>query len=197
MSSRKSRIIIGAIAMLYFINVLVFARVFEVAGALGEYLRPTTVEGNYLPQGCAVANETPAPDLMRIVSNQQNLYGLALQKVVVCRTASSLPTFETRFAGLPFGEELRNRWRPLRQGCCSAQFGRHVIVMVANPTENGSVLVRANLVQSRWDYLQVKCGAVRWVWIRAGTVFFIFMSVLFFSGRWLVGAIRRGFRRSV
>lgn len=196
MSRTVKRICLAAITVLYFLLVISLARVFDVAQALREYLRPTTVEGNFLPQGCVITNETPPPDLMEIVKGQKKFYNLALQKVTVCRSARALPEFEVRYPGLTFGEELRNQWRPLGQGCCSCQFGRHIIVMAAQPSENGSVLVQANLIQSRWDYLRLKCNQIKWVWIKVGLAFFVFISLLFFSGLWLAKAIHRALRGS-
>ncbi len=127
---------------------------------------------------------------MQVVENQNNLYGLAVQKIIVCRSAHPLPGFEASFYGLPFGEATRNQWRQLRRGCCSSQFGRHVLVMAADPTEEGSVLVQANLIQSRWDYLRLKWSAVRWPWIEVGITLFVLMAMLFLSGLWLVRAVR-------
>jgi hypothetical protein len=144
----------AAIATMWFVFVLWAARLLDVPQALVEYLRPTTVEAMYLPQGCIQTNETPPLDLMRIVEDQKNLYDLALQKVVVCRSARRLLGFERRFMGFRFGEG--DPCRPLSKGCCSCQFLRHVIVEVAEPSENGSVLVHADLIQSRWNYLQLK-----------------------------------------
>jgi hypothetical protein len=137
-----------------------------VAGALGEYLRPTTVEAIPLRQGSVETGEPPPADLMRIVETQKALYNLALQKVVVYRSPFRVPALERRFAGLPLGEEALRRWRPLSRGCCSCQFGRHVIVLVADSTEKGSVLVEAALVQSRGDFLRLKWDSVlgSWVW---------------------------------
>jgi hypothetical protein len=164
--SRKARLGLWAIAAIMFAFAVLWAGgLFDAAQALSEYLYPTTVEGMYLPHGCIETNETPPPDLMRIVEAQKNLYHLTLQKTVVCRSARRLLGFEQRFAGLPLGEG--DPCRRLSKGCCSCQFGRHVIVAAADPRENGSVLVHANLVQSRWDYLRLKwdkSGRRSWFW---------------------------------
>jgi hypothetical protein len=160
-------------ATMWVVFVLWAASLLDVPQALGEYLRPTTVEGMYLPQGCIQTNETPPPDLMRTVEEQKSRYHLTLQKVVVCRSARRLPGFERRFIGFPLGEGPCQR---LSEGCCSCQFGRHVTVALANPSEDGSVLVHANLIQSRWDYLRLKWNKGRrapwfWWWPLTGTVF--------------------------
>ncbi len=194
MGKRIRQILLAAAVTLCLILVLDLARFFDVVQALGEYLRPTTIMGNFLPQGCATTNETPPPDLMQVVEDQKNLDSLAVQKIVVCRSAHRTG-FESRFNGLRFGEATRNQWRPLRQRCCSAQFGRHVIVMAADPTENGSILVQANLIQSRWDYLRLKCGAIKWVYIELGTLLFVVILLLYFCGLLLVRGIRRAIRR--
>jgi hypothetical protein len=55
--------------------------------------------------------------------------------------------------GLPFGEKFRKRWRPMPKGCCSCQYRRHVIIVVGEPTETGTIVVGAALIQSRGDYL--------------------------------------------
>jgi hypothetical protein len=155
----------ATIASLYVIAVLWTGVLLDVPQALGEYLRPTTEESGYMPQGCILTNETPPPDLMRIVENQKEFYHLTLQKVVVCRSTRRLLGFEQRFVGLPFGDE--DLCRPLLKGCCSCQFGRHVVVAAANPTDTGSVLVGASLIQSRWDYLRLKWNRghrTSWFW---------------------------------
>ena len=137
----------------------------DLPQALGEYVRPTTVEGGFLPKGCIQTNEISPPDLMRIVENQRNLYHLALQKVVVCKSSYRLLGFEARFVGLTFSDD--DPCRPLLKGCCSCQFRRHVVVEVADPSSDGSVLVCANLIQSRWDYLRLKWNKGQrapWFW---------------------------------
>ena len=142
----------ATLATPFAVLVLFLFRADRVLQALCEYLRPATVEGNYLPPGCVLTNETPPLGLMKIVEDQKNLYQLTLQKVVVCRKAVGRLGFEQRFKGLPFGPD--DPCRPLYPGCCSCQFQRHVIVIAAEPSGDGSVLVHANLIQSRWDYLQ-------------------------------------------
>jgi hypothetical protein len=171
--SRKAKLGLWAtIAAVLVIAMLWIGRLFDAAQALEEYLRPTTVEMMPLPEGCIQTNEAPPPDLMRIVENQENIYHLTLQKVVVCRSTHRFPAFERRLAGLSLGEG--DRWRPLPRGCCSCRFRRHVIMEVADFSENGSVLVDAALIQRRWDYLQLKWNKTRgswfWLWCLTGTL---------------------------
>jgi hypothetical protein len=172
MSRKARRVLVVTVAATAVVAMLLIDGLFGLAQALGEYFRPTTVEAMFQRQGCIETNEAPPPDLMRIVENQGNLYHLALQKVAVCRAAHRSPELERRFAGLPFAFAEGSPWRPLSKGCCSAQFRRHVIVEVADSRENGSVVVEAALIQSRWDYLRLKWNALRgswvWRWCRSG-----------------------------
>jgi len=196
-SARRFLVIAGTLYVVLVVPVLWMGSFFDVAQALGEYLYPTRVDGGYLPQGCTQTNETPPLDLMRIVEEQEKLHHLVLQKVTVCRSTDRLLGFERRFAGLPLGDE--DHCRPLYGGCCSCQFGRHIIVEAADPAGVGSVLVRANLIQSRRDYLLHKLGNVRswaWKWCLIVALFLICALLTFLSGRWLVTAIRRASRRS-
>jgi hypothetical protein len=178
------------------VPILWIGRFFDAMQALGEYLRPTTIEGTYLPQGCTQTSETPPSDLMRIVENQESLYHLALQKVVVCRTTYRLLGFEQRFpGGLNLGEE--DPCRPLHRGCCSCQFRRHVIVDVADPSGSGSVLVQAALIQSRWDYLRLNWNNVRpwaWRWCLIVALLLVCARLFFLSGRGLIMATRHVLR---
>src|SRR5437762_9065758 len=121
--------------------------------ALGECFRPTTLRMMPFPEGCVPTGEKPPANLMQIVEDQKKLYHLAVQQVVVCRTANRLPQGEPYFAKGATGEEIRKRWLPLYAGCCSYQFRRHVAVVVVKVYQSGSVLVQAAWVQSRWDYL--------------------------------------------
>jgi len=151
---RSVLVAIISLSMMVIVAVAWIFKPFDVAQAIGEYLLPTTVEDLVAPQACIETNEPPPPDLMQIVEDQKSLYHLTLQKVSVCRSARRYQAFERRFAGLPFGDEFRKRWKPLSKGCCSCQFRRHVIVFVADSNESGSVVVQAALIQSRWDYLR-------------------------------------------
>jgi hypothetical protein len=168
------------VAALFGFAVLWIGGLLDVPQALGEYLRPTTIEGMYIPPGCTRTNEAPPPDLMRIVAGQEKLYHLTLQRVVVCRSTLRLLDFEQRHAGLPLGED--DPCRRLPKGCCGCQFQRHVIVMVADPSARGggSVLVHANLIQSRWDYLRLRWNKGQraswfWWWPLAGILVLVFV----------------------
>jgi len=131
---------------------------------LGEYFRPTTVMMMPLPEGCIQSKETPPANLMRIVESQKSFYRLTLQDLVVCRTAKRFPQGGHGIAEAIFSEEVRKRWLPLYVGCCSYQFRRHFAVVVTDARENGSVMVEAALVQSRWDYLWLNWRKDRSYW---------------------------------
>jgi hypothetical protein len=145
--------------------VLWVSKPYGATQALGECLRPTTVEMMPLPDGCIQTHETPPVNLMRIVEYQRNFYHLALQTVVVCRTARRLPQSEPGFTEAAFSEEIRKRWLPLYVGCCSYQFRRHVAVVLADVNNNGSLIVEAALVQSRWLYLRLNWRKDRSYWL--------------------------------
>jgi hypothetical protein len=122
---------------------------------LGECIRPTTVEMMPLPKGCVPTTEAPPANLMRIVDRQEGFYRLTRQKLVVCTTASRLPSGEPDFSEAAFAEDVRRRWLPLYVGCCSYQFRRHVTAVAADPKEAGSVVVEAALVVGRWDFFRL------------------------------------------
>jgi hypothetical protein len=114
--------------------------------AVGEYLRPTTAKMMPLPARCT-EDETPPTKLMRVVESQRAFYHLALQKVAVCRSAEVFGQDE-----MDISWELtdhQRRWLPLKAGCCTYQYRRHVVVIVAGLSENRSVIVQADLIQSR------------------------------------------------
>ena len=136
----------------------------SVKHALSESLRPTTVEMMPLPDGCAVSNEAPPSNLMRIVEYQKTFYHLALQKVVVCRSAKRFTQAEPTFTEEAFGEDVRKRWLPLYVGCCSYQYRRHVAVVVADVNQSGSLIVEAALTQSRWAYYRSNWATDRPNW---------------------------------
>lgn len=132
--------------------------------ALREYFRPTVVKMMPLPKGCTPTDETPPANLMRIVEYQRNFYHLEMQKVIVCRTNNVLPQGGPEFLKEVFGDEIRKRWLPLYVGCCSYQFRRHVVVVIASADLNGSVVVEAALIQSRWEYLRSNWAKDRSYW---------------------------------
>jgi len=115
--------------------------------ALGECLRPATVEAIPLPAGCIPTNEAPPARAMAIVETERSHYHLRLQKVLVCRTATrQLPGFLVK--------QVESRWLPLYVGCCGFQFRRHVAVVVACDDGDGSMVVEAALLQNRWEYFR-------------------------------------------
>jgi hypothetical protein len=166
-------------AGIFLVVVMWAGRLLDVPGAVADCLRPTAPAGRtYLPQGCTETNEAPPPDLLRIVQNQQYLYGLVLQNMFVCRSAYHMTAFEARPFGLLGLVGAESDCRPLYSGCCSCQIGRHVIVMAGDPSDNGSVIVQANLLQNRWDHLRFALNKARrplwlWWWPLAGTLFLL------------------------
>jgi hypothetical protein len=140
------------VATVFAFLVLWTGGVLTLPGAVVECLRPTTIQGNYLPRGCVATDEAAPSGLTRIVDSQKALYHLEIQRVVVCKTTYRVRELEARYPGLPLPDIdpcLR-----LAKGCCSCQFGRHVIAAAAEPTATGSVVIHANLIQSRRDYLR-------------------------------------------
>jgi len=133
--------------------------------ALAEYLRPTTVEMIKVRE-CAETNETPPADLMLIVYSQMKLHHLMLQRVVVCRSERRYPALERRYEGYPYTDEFGGRWQTLSPGCCSSRLRRHVVVLVADPKKDGSIVLEAALVQNRGQYLWLKSSEMHgsWIW---------------------------------
>lgn len=132
------------------------------ARAIEECLRPTAVKIAPIPKDCVPTDEAPPANLMRIVDNQMRFYHLTLQKVVVCETARTVSQSDLERAAFP--EDTGKRWLPLYVGCCSYQFRRHVVVVVADTNEHGSVIVQAALVQNRWDYVRSNWSKKRGSW---------------------------------
>ena len=154
--TRKSQWRLLAATLTTFVAAILWvSEPYGAAQALAECLRPATTKMMPLPEGCIQTSETPPENLMRIVERQRASYGLTLQRVVVCRTARRLSSSGPDLAEAAFSEETRKRWLPLYVGCCSYQFRRHVAVVVADVSENGSLLVEAALVQSRWLYFRL------------------------------------------
>jgi hypothetical protein len=179
------------------VPVLLIGKLPNAVQALAEYLRPTTVEGMTLPEGCIVGNEAPPPDLMRVVKDQENRHHLALQRVAVCRSSRRLLGLEQHFAGLPLSEG--SPWRALYGGCCTVYFRRHVIVEVADPSGNGSVVVHAALILSRRDYLLLNWNNVRpwaWRWCLIVALLLVCARLLLLSGKALTRAVHRVHRGS-
>jgi hypothetical protein len=161
-----------------------------VVQAIAECMQPTITvpERGYLPTECVLTREEPPPALVNIVEGQKSLYHLSLQNLTVCRSGTQLRAFEARFAGLPFGDA--DQCRPLSKGCCSCQSGRQVIVMAADPSEGGSILVRAVMIQRRSEYLRSKWDAVEWDVVAGGTLLFIGPLLAVLVARPLVRSIR-------
>lgn len=146
----------------------------EVPTALSECLAPVTFRAIYLPVGCAQTNETPPADLMGTVENQARLSGAKIRRIIVCRTADRLVALERHAGGLHLGDQETD-CRPVAKGCCSCQIGRHVVVMATEPRDSGSVLLRADLIQSRWDHVRASWDKRQrdywfWWWPLAGAV---------------------------
>jgi hypothetical protein len=155
------------VAVVFTIAFLWAGGLLGVPVAVGQSLRPASIDGVYFPRGCVKTTEMPPPDLMRVVEDQEQFYGLALRRLIVCRSSRRLPAFEARHVGLQgiVGEE--SGCRPLYKGCCSCQVGRHIIVIAADPKDQGSLLMQADLVQSRWDHIRLawnKRNRTPWFW---------------------------------
>lgn len=166
-------------ATLFVVLTLWAGGLFGVVAALGNCLRPAPKEARWLPPGCVPTNDPTPQGLMRIVEERERLSHATLEKLVVCRSASRLTPLEQRYVGLPFGEQFRMRWGTLTGGCCSCQAGRHILVIAAEASGTGSILVRANLIQSRWVHLcsewnKRRRGAWFWWWLVTGTAFLAF-----------------------
>ena len=174
-----------ALVVLYIATAMSAGRIFDVGVALAEYFRRTTIEGNYLPPGCIAEPGPLPPNLLRIIQEQRDINRLALQRVVGCRSPNKLPEFEAHSIGLrsAFGE--RNDCRPLYNGCCSCEFGRHVMVLAAESRDDGSVLVQANLIRSRWDYLRLKWNRVRLAWLEVSGLLLVVLILMSLAGGWM------------
>ena len=153
------------------ISILLFAVLwiggpFGATQALGEYLRPVSVERTGLVTLCE-EKETPPPDLMRIVEAQRSFYHLTIQQVAVCGGFGYNKGMIASSAASDF--HRYGVWRPLEYGCCTFQFRRHFEVLV--PNEGGTVVVQAVLIQSRWDFLRLNWNKVHeyWFWPYAHT----------------------------
>jgi len=141
-------VVFGVVLLLLFVWI---AEPFDLARALVEYMIPTSTKTISLE--CTATNEKSPADLMEIVNAQKDLYRLTLQNVTVCKIANKNLFRGRGESGLPRSEQFRMQWRQLSKGCCTAQSGRHVIIIVGETSENGSVITEAALVQSRGDYV--------------------------------------------
>jgi hypothetical protein len=131
--------------------------------AAREYLAPTSVEVMPLPDGCIQKDGVPPASLLSIVERQRASYHLSLQKVAICQTTQTFRSQEDLVAA-SLSLEMGKLWLPLYIGCCSYQFRRHVVVLAADATEKGSLVIEASLVQSRWDFLRLNWTRDRSSW---------------------------------
>jgi hypothetical protein len=125
-----------------------------VALALGEYLRPTQIVEIPLSVACAPSMERPSARAMTIIESQAKQYHLVLQSVVVCRTSQRVTQSEPGFAEMFFNTDIRAKWLPAYVGCCTYSFRRHFAIVVAENSSEGALIVRASLIQGRWEYLK-------------------------------------------
>lgn len=125
-----------------------------VALALGEYLRPTEIVEIPLNVPCVPSIEQPSPSATTIIESQAKQYHLVLQSVVVCRTTQRVSQGEQQFAGTFFSAGTRVCWLPTYVGCCTYSFRRHFAIVIAEDSPEGALVVRASLIQSRWEYLK-------------------------------------------
>jgi len=135
---------------------------FGATQALGEYLRPTTV--NVMPlamENCAV-DEPPPAKLMGVVESERTADHLTLQRVTVCTTDHESIQDEAGISQMLSGEY--GGWPPLKAGCCIYQYRRHVAMFFASPSGTGSVIVQADMIQSRWDFLRLNWSKMRGEW---------------------------------
>lgn len=194
--TRMTTVRLVAVAVVFEVAVFLASRGDEVVSAVIEYVRPTTVEGDMRPPGCVVSAELAPKGLMEIVQAQASIHRLEIQRTAVCSYTRRLPWFEGRPKTI--AENLKeSQCRPLYGGCCSCQFGRHVLVVAAEGRDSGSVLVQANLIQPRGEYLRSKLVRVRRSWLFwAGNALLLtaFLSVLFMKG--VVWVVRRLMRRT-
>ena len=119
-----------------------------------EYLRHESIEMMPLPKDCMQAGDQPPGALLEVVEAQKNAYELELQKITVCRSPHEMPNREPDFTLAAFDGKTRSRWLPLYVGCCTYQFRRHFTVVIQQNDGQGTVVVMAALIQSRWKYLR-------------------------------------------
>jgi hypothetical protein len=120
---------------------------------LKEYLSPTQVLAIPLPPACSPSDQKPTLGTLALIGSQAAHYHLVLQSSAVCRMATVQPLNESEFATF-FSSDVLQRWLPSYLGCCTYSFRRHFAVVVAENRDGGTLVVAANLVQSRWEYLK-------------------------------------------
>lgn len=121
--------------------------------AILECMRPTSVVLLSLPDACVPTNEVPPARLTQIIEQQRDSYHLALQKVTVCRTNESARILAPDGQVILSADQAK-KWLPLYVGCCSYQFGRHVVVLIGDIQGKQAIIVQAALVQTRMAYLR-------------------------------------------
>src|SRR5689334_6929297 len=117
MSKRAKLALWTIISAMFVIAVIWAGNLFDVPQAVAEYFRPITAVGRFLPQACPPTSGAPPADLLRIVEEQRRLYGLSLERVVVCKSARREPLFELRSTNLRGLANDEDGCRPLYKGC--------------------------------------------------------------------------------
>ena len=134
------------------------------AQGLGDYLRPTTAKPMPI-WGTCTTKEAPPPGMMQVVESERAFLHLTIEKLSVCRSAFAVgqdDTDITRFAG-----DSEGRWLPVAAGRFRYfQYRRHFASAAAGNDGTGPIVVVADLVQSRWDYLRLNWNRLRpnWFW---------------------------------
>ena len=151
--SRESYLVMGGILVL---AIVVCLLVYLPSGdcwrlAALEYMHPTTTQLIQLPPNCVGDNQQPTAEMLRILDAQRKQYRLTVQKVVTC-------TIQSPSGGATIADSVMQKnsaWLPTYVGCCTFQFRRHFVVVMATPSDRGSsVLFTAALIQSRSDYFR-------------------------------------------
>ena len=136
---------------------------FGATQALGEYLRPTTIKRMPLSMLHCTANEPLPGKLVRVVEAERSAYHLTLQTVTVCTAEVAFSPREGWISDV-LSAQYGGGWPPLRAGCCTYQYRRHVAVFAADVSGNRLLIVQADLIQSRWDYLRLNWNKLRGAW---------------------------------
>lgn len=135
---------------------------------LGEYLTPTRAIVMPLARDCVADGRQPQSRTAALIQSQAEAYRLTVQSVTVCRSAEARTGSENDFAKRFFAPEVRERWLLGYVGCCTYAFRRHFAVIVQETAEDGTTVVAATLIQSRWDYirsLRLHCDRKLRVWL--------------------------------
>jgi hypothetical protein len=121
---------------------------------LKEYLSLTQVLAIPLPLACSPSDQKPTLGTLALIGSQAAHYHLVLQSTAVCRMVTVQPLDESEFATAFFSLDVRRRWLPSYLGCCTYSFRRHFAVIVVENRDGGTIVVAANLVQNRREYLK-------------------------------------------